>query len=129
MRQPARPGEAFRSGLILFNGGHFFEAHEAIEALWRAEEGNLRDFYKGLIQAAAALHLMKQGRLQGAFRMFQSSTRYLKPYLPGAVGVNVEKLVCDLSLFFEKQRMSKVGETSDGSEVFAFPKIRMSGRA
>jgi hypothetical protein len=43
-------------GLDLFNHGYFWEAHEAWEGLWHAcgRKGPLADFFKGLIQLAAA---------------------------------------------------------------------------
>jgi Domain of unknown function (DUF309) len=48
---------AFVRGAQLFDGGAFFEAHEAWEERWRsATDETERRFLQGLIQVAAALH-------------------------------------------------------------------------
>jgi predicted metal-dependent hydrolase len=44
---------ALERGRALFNQGCFFEAHEAWEAGWLHEEGELRRLLQGLIQVAA----------------------------------------------------------------------------
>lgn len=50
-------GSAFSEGVLLFNAGEFFAAHEAWETLWRAEtELAPRRALQGLIQIAAGYH-------------------------------------------------------------------------
>jgi predicted metal-dependent hydrolase len=51
-----------QEALELWREGHYFEAHEALEALWRRAEGEERRFLQGLILLAAALHQRSQGR-------------------------------------------------------------------
>jgi predicted metal-dependent hydrolase len=46
----------FEQGRVLFNGGRFFEAHEAWEELWRTQRGAARLPLQGLIQVAAGYH-------------------------------------------------------------------------
>ena len=43
-------------GIRLFNSGQFFEAHEALEAVWLKSESHRKIFLQGLIQVAAAFH-------------------------------------------------------------------------
>jgi uncharacterized protein len=43
-------------GIHLFNSGNFFEAHEALEAVWLKAEGDRKSLLHGLIQVAAAFH-------------------------------------------------------------------------
>jgi len=43
-------------GIRLFNSGKFFEAHEALEAVWLDACGEEKTFLHGLIQIAAAFH-------------------------------------------------------------------------
>jgi len=51
------PDDAFARGARLFDGGAFFEAHEAWEEHWRVEpDETQRRFLQGLIQIAAAFH-------------------------------------------------------------------------
>jgi uncharacterized protein len=50
----------------LFNSGQYWEAHEALEAVWRSvEEGQERRVWQGLIQAAAALLHWERGNSHG----------------------------------------------------------------
>jgi predicted metal-dependent hydrolase len=48
----------YREGLRLFNAGAFWEAHEALESVWRElpKGSEERAFYQGLILIAAAFH-------------------------------------------------------------------------
>lgn len=92
--------ERFRKGVRLFNEQEFSECHEVVEDLWRRTKGPYRDFYKGVIQAAVALHHLRQGRWAGAVKLFQSSTKYLLKYERVALGLNVEKLISDMKICF-----------------------------
>ena len=67
------PDSAFVRGARLFDGGAFFEAHEAWEEEWRVTtDGARRLFLQGLIQVAAALHkrLVMKGPEEAAARLF-----------------------------------------------------------
>ncbi|MEK7748740.1 MAG: DUF309 domain-containing protein [Bacteroidota bacterium] len=48
----------FAKGIELFNRGQFWEAHEAWEQIWWEREEEGRIFFQGIIQAAAAFHLV-----------------------------------------------------------------------
>jgi uncharacterized protein len=50
-------------GRTAFNRGEYFQAHELWEESWRELEGAERIFTQGLIQIAAGLHHLQQGRL------------------------------------------------------------------
>ena len=51
----------------LFNGGEFWQAHEALETVWRSIGGeDERRVWQGLIQAAAALLHRRRGNVHGA---------------------------------------------------------------
>jgi predicted metal-dependent hydrolase len=56
---------ALKEGLRLFNARKFFEAHEALEALWLKTAGEEKTFLHGLIQVAAAFHHFTRGNLTG----------------------------------------------------------------
>ena len=43
-------------GVKLFNDGHYWECHEALEPLWLKATGLDKHFYAGIILLAAALH-------------------------------------------------------------------------
>ena len=57
---------ALRRGIALFNQGHFFDAHEALEDVWRPARGRRRRFLQALIQVAVGLHHHSRGNLAGA---------------------------------------------------------------
>jgi uncharacterized protein len=61
--------ELLHEGLIFFDAGRYFDAHEAWEALWKATPpGPARLFYQGLIQGAVGLHHYSKGNQTGARR-------------------------------------------------------------
>jgi uncharacterized protein len=55
-----------KQGIALFNTGKFFEAHEALEDVWREMRGPERRYLQGLIQVAAGFHHYSRGNLEGA---------------------------------------------------------------
>src|SRR5437016_6398510 len=54
-------------GIRLFNAQRFFDAHEALEAVWLKATGDEKVFLHGLIQIAAAFHHHTR-RNQAGFR-------------------------------------------------------------
>ncbi|MBI4395125.1 MAG: DUF309 domain-containing protein [Candidatus Omnitrophica bacterium] len=97
-----RVDERFKKGIELFNEEAFFECHEVIEGLWLETQDECKNLYKGVIQAAVALHHLRQGNLSGAKELFKTSSGYLGPYAPEALGLNVEKLLKDMKTCFKR---------------------------
>jgi predicted metal-dependent hydrolase len=54
--------QRFEPGRAAFNRGDYYEAHELWEAAWLQLAGAERLFVQGLIQIAAGLHHLQQGR-------------------------------------------------------------------
>jgi hypothetical protein len=52
-------------GVRLYNAGRYWEAHEALEQVWRAAPEAERALWQGLIQAAAALLHQERGNAHG----------------------------------------------------------------
>ena len=75
--------EDFHRGLRLFNRGHFFAAHEAMEDLWRSMprdkscERELRRHVQGLVQLAVAFHHESKGNHVGARSVLERALRNL----------------------------------------------------
>ncbi|MGA7559841.1 MAG: DUF309 domain-containing protein [Terriglobales bacterium] len=71
-------------GIDLFNRGHFFEAHEALEDVWRAlprdspSRRRFRLHLQGLIQLAVAFHHYSTGNLVGARSVLARALRNLR---------------------------------------------------
>jgi predicted metal-dependent hydrolase len=72
----------FEQGIAHFNATEFWEAHESWEALWLEADGDLVQFYQGIIQLAAAYHHCKRGTLRGGVRLFDAALRRLEPFPP-----------------------------------------------
>ncbi|NCP86232.1 DUF309 domain-containing protein [bacterium] len=81
-----------RRGIELFNAGEYFEAHEALEAAWRAEPGEIRNLYQGILQAAVCYFHLLRGNHAGALKMSARATRHLSPLPEIYGGVNVAAL-------------------------------------
>jgi predicted metal-dependent hydrolase len=70
----------YLAGIVLFNRGDFFEAHEVWESLWMETFGPEKPFYQGLIQAAVGLCHFCNGNLRGAVKLYRSSRDYMERY-------------------------------------------------
>jgi len=90
----------YLQGIQYFNEFEFFEAHEIWEEVWTEYRGPARDFFKGLIQAAVALHHFGNGNLHGAKKVYLTSSGYLKEYLPGSHGLDLEVFLAEFQRCF-----------------------------
>ncbi len=97
----------FARGAVLFDGGHFFEAHDVWEELWTDDRSPQRNFYKGLIQSAVALYHYSRGNLHGARKLWRSSTDYLTPYAPECRGLDVERFLNEHAACFAEVMQSE----------------------
>ncbi len=68
----------YLAGILLFNRGDFFEAHEVWEDVWTEATGDAHRFYQGLIQAAVGLLHFGNGNLRGAIKLYHSSRDYMR---------------------------------------------------
>ena len=84
----------------LFNEGQYLAAHELFEELWEAGEGGDADFYKGLIQAAIALHHLEDENSKGAAKLYGGHRRYLGRFLPTHCSLDIERFLADMQSFF-----------------------------
>ncbi len=96
----------------LFNAGEYLSAHEVLEELWEAGHGPDEGLYKGLIQAAIALHHFQKGNGAGVRKLYRGHRRYLAAYLPRHAGL-------DLAGFLEEMQrfVSPVLVAKEGAEV------------
>jgi predicted metal-dependent hydrolase len=70
------------SGRAAFNRGDYFQAHELWEDVWRGLEGGERIFVQGLIQIAAGLHHLQQGRRRPAAGLLRKGLAKLAAETP-----------------------------------------------
>ncbi|HET6597058.1 MAG TPA: DUF309 domain-containing protein [Anaerolineales bacterium] len=89
-RAPLHPQAV--QGLRLFNAREYFEAHEALEDAWNAEQGKIRDLYRGILQIAVVyLHITRRN-YNGAIKVYARSQRWMKEWPDICRGVHVERL-------------------------------------
>lgn len=88
-------------GLELFNRGEYFEAHEALEEAWRAEKGEIRSLYQGILQAAVMYLHITRNNYEGAVKMFARCMNLLAPWPDFCCGVDVGGLKRDLTAVME----------------------------
>ena len=78
--EPLAYDPRYLAGIVLFNRGDFFEAHEVWESLWMDTFGPEKQFYQGLIQAAVGLCHFCNGNVRGAVKLYRSSRDYMERY-------------------------------------------------
>jgi predicted metal-dependent hydrolase len=98
----------YLQGIAYFNACDFFEAHEVWEDLWKNYSGELRLFYKGLIQAAVALHHFGNGNIRGARKVYRSSRAYVQQYGPRCMGLDVERFLAQFDACFAEVEASDI---------------------
>jgi uncharacterized protein len=70
----------FAEGIRLFNAQRYFEAHEALEAVWLKTTGDRKSFLHGLIQVAAAFHHYRRGNRTGFRSLLEKGCTKLEPF-------------------------------------------------
>jgi predicted metal-dependent hydrolase len=89
-------------GIFFFNEGRYFDAHETWEEMWREQNGDLRLFLQGLVQAAVALHHLSARNLVGARAQLRKSIEKLDQFAPDEAGIDVAKLRQQLRQVLER---------------------------
>ena len=92
-----------------FRCGRFWDAHEVLEDLWQEVNGRDREFYQGLIQAAASLHHLSEGNMHGAEKLARTAREKLEPYASSYRGVQVEALLMGLETCLSDARAEAAG--------------------
>ena len=92
----------YLAGVVLFNRGDYFEAHEVWEQLWMETAGPEKRFYQGLIQAAVALCHFCNGNVRGAVKLYQSSRDYMSRYGVTYLGLDNERFWQQMTACFEE---------------------------
>jgi len=81
-------------GWQLFNERKFWHAHEAWEQVWKGSSSESRIFFQGIIQLAAAYHLLTVPlRYNGMMRNFEKAEEKLGLFPAIFLGVDVKSLL------------------------------------
>lgn len=84
-------------GVRLFNDAAFFDAHEALEDVWRVAPKPEKKFLQGLIQVAVALHHHGNGNSAGARSVLRRAFRNLSLYPENFGGIYSADLLLAIS--------------------------------
>ena len=85
--------KALLTGIQLFNARKFWEAHEAWEEVWKGVPDESRIFFQGIIQAAAAYHLLLvKRRYGGMMNNFDKALSKLELFPGKFLGIDVTRL-------------------------------------
>jgi len=97
-------------GFRLFKAGRYFEAHEALEDAWNAEQGEIRNLYRGILQIAVVCLHITRGNYNGALKVYTRSQRWLKDWSPVCRGIHVDELKANAEKAIrEVQRLGEKG--------------------
>jgi uncharacterized protein len=88
------PPSSFQQAIAEFNARQFFECHETLENLWKAEQSELRRFYQAILQIGVGYYkIITRPNYQGALALLQSGADYLRPFAPQHFGIDVTALI------------------------------------
>jgi predicted metal-dependent hydrolase len=87
------PPRELVEAIVQFNRGAFFEQHETLELLWRAESRNVRYLYQGILQIGVAFHHLRRLNHHGTVYMLTRGSKYLAPFAPRCQSVDVQALL------------------------------------
>src|SRR5436853_6936950 len=80
-------------GVHEFNEREFFECHETLEELWRAEEGLVRYLYQGILHVGVGYYHLRRGNHHGAVTKLGSGIQLLEFFAPECQGVVLTPLI------------------------------------
>ena len=119
---PVATEEFVRRGVELFNAGRYWEAHEALEVVWRRADAPERSLWQGLIQAAAALLHRERGNQHGVLVTGGAALDKLRANAPPGFPVETARFVRALADCLE------AGGPAPPMECTPAPAPRRAGR-
>lgn len=100
-----QPTAEMRRAFEQFNRGEYWDQHETLELVWRAEANTtIRNFYKGVLQVGVGFHHLRNGNYNGVLKVLGRGINYLMPYAPSCYGVDVARLVQEASAVYWQVR-------------------------
>jgi len=103
---------ALQEGIKLFNSQRFFEAHEALEALWLTQHGAEKNFLHGLIQVAAAFHHYQRGNGEGFRSLLEKGAEKLARFSEASHGIDIEDFRRQIEPWLAASRSAEPASTA-----------------
>ncbi len=99
----------YQEGWRLFNEREFWHAHEAWESVWKRRDEESRIFFQGIIQLAAAYHLLVvKKRYRGMMRNFEKAEEKLRLFPDRFLRVDVSRLLNAVDQ--ARKEINRIGE-------------------
>ncbi len=113
-----------RRGIEEFNAGRYFEQHETLELVWRAERRPIRELYRGVLQIGVACYQIERGNLRGADKTLDRAVKWLQPFRPACQNIDVERLLADADRLHEALTQLD-SHQADRVDRRLFPKVHL----
>jgi hypothetical protein len=118
---PADPGGCVARGVALYNAGRYWDAHEALEVVWRTSGPPERGLLQGLILAAAAMLHRERGNRHGLLTQGRAAVQKLGLPAPASFPVETVRFVQAL------ERCVEAGGPVPAMELRPGPAARRAG--
>ena len=116
--------EGALEGIAEFNSGRYFEQHEVLELVWRAELRPVRDLYRGVLQIGLACLQIERGNAVGALKMIDRATRWLQPFRNACQAIDVDRMLEEAAGL--RNEIERVGfDHLDLIDRALFPKVHL----
>lgn len=92
MNEAAEKEALFQKGLMEYEKGDYFEAHEAWEDLWSDYNLPDRKFIQGLIQLSVSFVHLRNGNMNGARSLLKKCSEKFQPYQHLQREINMDEL-------------------------------------
>jgi uncharacterized protein len=112
----------YLEGIACFNRRDYFQSHEVWEELWLEARGTVREFYKGLIQGAVALHHLRRGNRHGAEKLLRGCQRLLGRFEPCYQGLDVEGFLSSMAQCVARYAQS---DAAARNQAAGYPRIEL----
>lgn len=116
----------YLAGIVLFNRGDFFEAHEVWESLWMETHGPEKPFVQGLIQAAVGLCHFCNGNVRGAVKLYKSARDYTERFGDVFWDLDLKTFWADMTACFAELLQTPDPDRSIAIREELIPEIHMT---
>lgn len=82
----------------LWRAEQFWACHEALESIWRQENGPRKWFLAGLINGAVAVFQHRRGNFVGAARQLERTRVKLEGFVPTYEGLDVQRFIREVAI-------------------------------
>lgn len=113
-------------GVTQFNRREFFQCHETLEELWKAEPGPVRELYQGILQIGVGFYHLARGNYRGALYSLDGGLERLRPFPPECQGVLVGRLSAEAEA--AKAAIVELGEERSADlDARLIPLVHLAG--